>query len=102
MLWMLLVYVVAANGYAGPPVITPSFHGATFPTKDECLTAARAVEMPAPGKEVDDIAKAAVITVCAPAQPAPPPSSAAQASADPVQAQDPFPPNAATPPGRKK
>jgi hypothetical protein len=101
MLWILLVYVVASNGYAGQPVISPSFHGATFATKDECATAAKTVAIyPALG-ESDDIGKTGLVTVCAPVLPAPvtPPP---QASTDPAQAQDPFPAySPATPPKRK-
>src|SRR5580658_7363771 len=91
MLWILLVYVVAANGYAGQPTLAPSFHGATYPTKEACAAAARTVELYKSSAEVDDIAKVGVITVCAPVLPIPP-APAPQASADPVQSQDPFPP----------
>jgi len=72
MLWMLLVYVVASNGYASAPTITPSFHGATFTTSEECNAAARKVSLySTPG--TDDIAKSGMILVCSPAQADPPP-----------------------------
>ena len=99
MLWMLLVYVVAANGYAGSPVITPSFHGATFATKDECATAAKTVGVYA--ELTDDLGKVGIVALCAPVLPTPVPPSP-QGSTEPAQAQDPFPPYApATPPKRK-
>lgn len=70
MLWMLLVYVAVANGYASTPTLAPSFHGATFATSDECQAAARKVTSYAtPG--TDDIAKSGLILVCAPASPQP-------------------------------
>ncbi len=96
MLWMLVIYVVAANGYAGPPVITSSFHGATYATKDECATAAKTVGLYP--SVPDDIAKVGLVAVCAPVSPAPPAQQ--QASADPAQAENPFP--AYAPPPRKK
>ena len=100
MLWMLLVYVVAANGYAGNPVISSGFHGATFATKEACLTAAATVGVYAP-TATDDIAKSGVVTVCAPAQPPPPDAPPAEALASPPMQQSPFPtyPPAAARPG---
>ena len=90
MLWMLLVYVIAANGYAGNPAISGGFHGATFPTKEACMTAAASVASYSP-PGADDIAKSSVVTVCAPAQPPPPDPPPPQAlSAVPMQ-QSPFP-----------
>jgi hypothetical protein len=98
MLWVLLVYVVASNGYAGSPSVTSSFHGATFATNEACAAAARGVTLyTAPG--TDDVAKSGLILVCAPMQPppepAPPPPPAAVVV--PMQ-QSPFPPYPPYPP----
>jgi hypothetical protein len=71
MLWMLLIYVVASNGYNGQPALSSSFHGATFPNRESCEAAARTLSTySTPG--TDDIAKAGLITVCAPVLPSPP------------------------------
>ncbi|MEI9888967.1 MAG: hypothetical protein WDN08_21190 [Rhizomicrobium sp.] len=101
MLWMLLVYVIGSNGYAGQPVMTSSFHGATYPTKAECAAAASSVGLYKSSSEVDDIAKVGLVLVCAPVSPAPvaPPP---QAAAEPVQSQSPFPPYPPAPLPRKK
>jgi len=97
MLWMLLVYVVASNGYASNPTVSSSFHGATFPTKEACLAAAQSVAIYAPAA-TEDISKSGVVTVCAPAQPPlPPEPPPAQASAAAPMQQSPFP---AYPPAR--
>ncbi len=72
MLWMLLVYVVGSNGYAGQPVLTPSFHGATFPTKEECASAAKTVELyKSFRRSPTNLAKVGLVLVCAPVSPAP-------------------------------
>jgi hypothetical protein len=90
MLWMLLVYVVASNGYASNPVISGSFHGATFATKEACMAAAATVSASAtPGTE--DVAKSGVVTVCAPAQPPPPDPPPVQALSSVPMQQSPFP-----------
>ncbi len=65
MVWMLLVYVVVSNGFNSPPSVTPSFHGATYASKEECTAAAASVSvLTAPG--TDDISKVGLVTVCAP------------------------------------
>jgi hypothetical protein len=69
---MLLVYVVASNGYQGQPTLTPSFHGATYPTKEDCEAAARTVDA-YPAANLNDIGKVGLYTVCAPVNPPPPP-----------------------------
>jgi hypothetical protein len=90
MLWMLLVYIVAGNGYNGQPSLSPSFHGATFQTKEDCEAAARTVSTYATPK-LDDIAKYGMITVCAPVLPPPPPPPAPKAAPEPVPQQSLFP-----------
>jgi hypothetical protein len=91
MLWMLLVYVIASNGYNGQPSLSSSFHGATFPTKEACEAAARTVSTySTPG--TDDIAKAGLITVCAPVLPPPPVPTPSKAAAEVPVYQSPFPP----------
>ncbi|MEJ0026706.1 MAG: hypothetical protein WDN01_11820 [Rhizomicrobium sp.] len=71
MLWILLVYVVASNGYSGAPALASSYRGATFATKEECVAAARqVVSFVSPG--TDDVAKTGLVMVCAPTQPPPP------------------------------
>jgi hypothetical protein len=77
-LWMLLIYVVAGNGYNSQPSLSPSFHAATFQTKEDCETAARAVGTFA-SPHMDDITKFGIITVCAPVLPPPPPPAPAAA-----------------------
>ena len=90
MLWMLLVYVVASNGFNGNPSISSSFHGATFATKEACLAAAATVTVYSP-PGTDDVTKSGLVMVCAPAQPPPPDAAPTQAlSATPMQ-QSPFP-----------
>ena len=71
MLWMLLVYLMASNGYQGQPTLTPSFHGATYPTKEDCEAAAHTVAFSTPGN-IEDIGKVGFVTVCAPVNPPPP------------------------------
>ena len=89
MVWMLLVYVVASNGYASTPTLAPGFHGATFATIDECAAAARkATSYATPG--TDDVAKSGLILVCAPASPQPEPA----APAPPTQVFVPMPQSA--------
>jgi hypothetical protein len=79
MLWMLLVYVVASNGFNAAPAVSPSFHGATFDTKEDCEVAARTVSLStSPG--VEDVAKATLLTVCAPVRPPPTEAKLAQPS----------------------
>ena len=91
MVWVLLVYVVASNGYAAAPSVTSSFHGATFTTRDECSAAARSVAIStSPG--TDDVAKSGLILVCAPAQPQPDPAPAAEIIAPAPLQQQLFPP----------
>ncbi len=96
MVWIMLVYVVASNGYSGTPAIAPGFRGATFASKQECTAAAAQVaSVTSPGAE--DIAKAVLIPVCAPAPPPapePPPPVEVIAPAQPAQApaQPAFPP----------
>jgi hypothetical protein len=88
MLWMLVVYVVTSNGYGGRPLITSSFHGATFASQKACSSAAATagVTPPSPG---DDLTRVGLVAVCAPVD------QAAAASAEPApeapQPQDPFP-----------
>lgn len=98
MLWMLLVYVVAANGYAGAPAITSGAHGATFATREECDEAARKVtSYAAPG--TDDIARSGLIMVCAPVlPPEPPPPPPAPATVVIPPPQPAFPAYPAFPP----
>jgi hypothetical protein len=85
MLWMLLVYVVAGSGFNVQPTLAPSFHGATFQTKEECEAAARTLSTYAtPG--LDDFAKVGLFTVCAPVLPPPP----APPKAEPAPAQQPM------------
>lgn len=81
MLWMLLVYLVASNGYQGQPTLTPSFHGASYPTKEDCEAAARTVSSYA-SSGTEDIGKVGMFMVCAPVNP-PPVQPAPQASAAP-------------------
>jgi|ERR1700733_2586574 len=89
MLWMLLVYVLASNGYNGAPALSPSFHGATFATKQDCEAAARTVTLYAsPG--ADDVSKTALVTVCAPILPPPAPSETKPAQ-PPVQQEPQYP-----------
>lgn len=81
---MLLVYVVASNGYSSEPTLASSFHGATFATGEECAAAAHKVtSYSTPG--TDDVAKSGLILVCAPAQPEP------VAPAQPTQVLVPMP-----------
>jgi hypothetical protein len=65
---MLLVYLVASNGYQGQPTLTPSFHGATYPTKEDCEAAARTVSLYSPSG-TEDIGKVGMFIVCAPINP---------------------------------
>ncbi len=90
MLWMLLVYVVASNGYASNPVISGSFHGATFATKEACMAAAATVSSYAP-PSTEDVAKSGIVTVCAPSQPPPPDPPPPQALSEVPAQQSPFP-----------
>jgi hypothetical protein len=92
MLWMLLVYVIASNGYNGQPSLSSSFHGATFPNKEDCETAARTVGL-YEAKGTEDIGKAGLIVVCAPVLPPPPPPPPAppKATAEAPAAPSPFP-----------
>ncbi len=74
---MLLVYLVASNGYQGQPSLSPSFHGATYPTKEDCEAAARTVtSYPAP--HLDDVGKIGMFMVCAPVNPPPSPVALAK------------------------
>lgn len=99
MLWMLLVYVVASNGYQGQPTLTPSFHGATYPTKEDCEAAARTVNAyPAAGLE--DIGKVGLYMVCAPTNP--PPPAPAKTADQPQQPQPGFLLYPAAPPPPKR
>lgn len=87
MLWMLLVYLIASNGYQGQPSLSPSFHGATYPTKEDCEAAARTVSSyPAP--HLDDVGKVGMFMVCAPVNPPPvepdPPKPTASTSPEPA------------------
>jgi hypothetical protein len=94
MLWILLVYVVASNGYTGTPALAPGYRGATFATKADCLAAAREVaSVASPG--MDDIAKTGLVLVCTPTQPPPPPEAAPPVEVitpAPQPAQPSFPP----------
>lgn len=100
MLWMLLVYVVAASGYQGEPALTPSFHGATYPTKEDCEAAAHTVDA-FPSAGMDDITKVGLYVVCAPVNPPPPPPVKA-AEAPPPQPQPGFLLYPAAPPPPKR
>jgi hypothetical protein len=87
---MLLIYVVASNGYNGQPSLSSSFHGATFPNKEACEAAAHTISTySTPG--TDDIAKAGLITVCAPVLPIPTSPRAAEPPAEQPQFPS-FPP----------
>lgn len=77
MLWMLLVYVVAGNGFNTLSSLSPSFHAATFQTKEDCETAARTVSSSA-SPHMEDFTKFGVITVCAPVLPPPAPPAPAE------------------------
>jgi len=96
MVWILLVYVVASNGFSGTPAVAPSFRGTTFATKEECTAAASQVaSVASPG--LDDIAKTGLFMVCAPSAPPPPdppPPVEVIAPVQPAQplAQPAFPP----------
>jgi hypothetical protein len=87
---MLLIYVVATNGFNGQPSLSSSFHGATFPNKEACEAAARTIgTYSTPG--TDDIVKTGLITVCAPVLPPPPIPAPPKAVAEPPAAQPQFP-----------
>ncbi|HWD49803.1 MAG TPA: hypothetical protein VG309_07735 [Rhizomicrobium sp.] len=84
MFWMLLVYVVTSAGYQSPPAMSPSFHAATYPTKEDCEAAAHTV-IPIATPDMDDVSKVRLFMVCAPVNPPPPPPVKAAEQPAPVQ-----------------
>jgi hypothetical protein len=90
MFWMLLVYVIASGSFQGQPAITPSFHGASYSTKEDCEAAARTVSSYS-SSGLDDISKVGMFMVCAPVNPPPPPPVVKAEAVPPPQQQPAFP-----------
>jgi len=100
MLWMLLVYVITATGYQSQPALSPSFHAATYPTKEDCEAAAHTVTA-IPPSDMDDVSRVRLYMVCAPVNPPPPPP--VKAAEQPAPQQQPgflLYPSAPPPPKR--
>jgi hypothetical protein len=89
---MLLIYVIAGNGFNTQSSLSSSFHGATFQTKEDCETAARTVSSFATPPTAD-FTKYGIIMVCAPVDPPPVTPAPSPKEVTPAPAPEPlFPP----------